>query len=311
MLKKLLPLVALVLLPGYSYSDSITPYYGSTGNAVTDQSLRWSMDNVLPGPPGLDINGVIYNYTIQKETGDHVDVYVQNENATGTGYIFREHDEWRPGSLGGTQINKVVPVVPTNRALWGDGSIEVQGPGSVTDANVVYTYTVDPCYDPQFNPGCPGYKPPKYDIPGSDYEIYDVMNDPFVDLDRSRCKPGETDGECLERLEEEELSEEELAEKEAEEKKDREMRLEAALSAADNSAMFAEALAQSQVLAAMDLATNMNNYYSQNIAGGTYNETVRLVDSQLPENRRGLRNGLAQQLLHQQMVDSQYKKGEQ
>jgi hypothetical protein len=40
--------------------------------------------------------------------------------------------------------------------------------------------------------------------------------------------------------------------------------------------------------------------------GGVYEETTTLKDSQLPENPRGLRNGLAQQLLHEQMVGEQY-----
>jgi hypothetical protein len=33
-----------------------------------------------------------------------------------------------------------------------------------------------------------------------------------------------------------------------------------------------------------------------------------LQDKQIPENKNGLRNGLAQQLLHEQMVDMQYGK---
>ena len=111
MLKKKLLLAWVVLLPSYSYSDSITPYYGYTGNAAAGGNT-WSMGTVLPDPPGLDINGVIYNYTINKDVDDSVKVHVQNENALGTGYIFRETDQWNPGSLGGTQINKAVPVIP-------------------------------------------------------------------------------------------------------------------------------------------------------------------------------------------------------
>ena len=104
-------MAALVFWPSYSSSESITPYFGTTGNAAAGGN-SWIMNNVLPTPPGLDINGVIYNYTIQKNVDDSVNVHVQNENANGTGYIFRETDEWKPGSLGGTEIRKVVPVVP-------------------------------------------------------------------------------------------------------------------------------------------------------------------------------------------------------
>jgi hypothetical protein len=32
-----------------------------------------------------------------------------------------------------------------------------------------------------------------------------------------------------------------------------------------------------------------------------------LVDGKIPENKRGLRNGLAQQVLHEQMMELQYQ----
>jgi hypothetical protein len=35
-----------------------------------------------------------------------------------------------------------------------------------------------------------------------------------------------------------------------------------------------------------------------------------LQDAQLPDSKSGLRNGFAQQLLHQQMVEMQYKNEE-
>ena len=311
MLKKLLFLGWVVFLPSYSYSDSITPYYGSTGNAITDQSLRWSMPNVLPEPPGLDINTVIYNYTIRKETEDHVTVNVQNENAAGNGYIFRETDEWKPGSLDGTQINKVIGVGSVHRSLWGDGSIDVQGNGSVEDAKVVYTYTVDPCYDPQFDPNCPGYKVTIPDIPVINYDdLYNVFDDDNVNLSRQTCKEGDISAQCKAILDEEEegKSEEELEKEAEEEERDSKERLEKALAAADNSVMFAEALAAAQILDAVNAATNVQDYYSKTIPGGAYNESVVIVDKQLPENKRGLRNGLAQQLLHNKMVDMQYNR---
>jgi hypothetical protein len=295
MSRTLLLWAVLVLLPGYSYSESIAPYYGTTGNAITDQSLRWSMDNVLPNPPGLEIDNVIYNYTIRKQTEDQVDVFVSNETADGTGYIFREHDEWRPGSQDGTQINKVVGVGTVHRDLWGDGSIEVEGPGSVENPNLIYTYRVDPCYDPQFSAACPGYKPPEIDLP--EIDIYDGTE--YANREQY------SDDELYD--DEEEKSDEEKEKEEAEEEKDSKERLEKALAAADNSALFAQALAQGQLLQSINNATNMNSYYAASIQGGTYKESIQLTDTQLPDNRRGLRNNLAQQRLHQQMVDEQYK----
>ena len=305
MLKKLLPLVVLVSWAPYCYSDSITPYYGQTGNAAAN-GLNWSMGNILPTPPGLDINAVIYNYTINKQVNDSVTVHVQNEKANGTGYIFRETDEWQPGSLGGTQINKAVPVVPTNRELWGDGSIVTEGDGYVTEPRVVYSYKVDPCYDPQYDPNCPGYTVPVPDVPEVSYEIYDATQDMFDT--NAVCVEGDTSSQCQASREAGEDSEtdEEKAEREEEEEKDSKERLEKALSAADNSAMFSQALAQSRVLDQMNLTTDMNAYYAATIPGGTYAESVTLVDKQLPDNKQGLRNNMAQQKLHQEMVDAQY-----
>lgn len=306
MLKKLLLSVGLVLWGSYSYSESITPYYGTTGNAAADNALRWSMGSILPEPPGLDINGVIYNYTINKDVDDQVDVHVQNENALGTGYIFRETDRWMPGSLGGTEINKVVPVVPgIPRAAWGDGSIEVEGNGSVSNPSVRYSYRVDPCFDPQFDPNCPGYKAPVVDVPTYEIDLTSLYDTQNVDYDRNLSAE---ERERLEDDDEDSKSEEELEEEEEKEKEERAMRLEKALAEADNSVMFAQALAQAQILAAANAVTNITSYYSTNIPGGTYKENVVLVDKELPNSKRGLRNGLAQQLLHEQMIDMQYNR---
>jgi len=285
-------MVALVFWPSYSSCNDLAPYHGSTGNAASN-GHNWSMSDVLPTPPGLEINGVIYNYIIQKNINDSVNVHVQNENADGTGYIFRETDQWKAGSLGGTEIRKAVPVIPgIGRDLWGDGSIEVEGPGSVEDANVIYTYKVDPCYDPQFNPGCPGYVPDLPD-PFNVDELYSLLNESIELADN------ETD---LDIYDDEEESSEEDEEDEEREK----MRLEAALSAVDNSEMFANAFAQAQILAAMNNAIQMSNYYAGNVPGGEYKDSQVLIDKKIDDNKKGLRNGLAQQLLHEEMVSMQY-----
>jgi len=51
----------------------------------------------------------------------------------------------------------------------------------------------------------------------------------------------------------------------------------------------------------------MNTYYAASIPGGQYKETVVLKDAQINDNKQGLRNGLAQQLLHEKMIEEQYK----
>jgi len=293
MLKKLLLMGVLVYWPSYCYSESIQPYFGTTPNAAAGGNT-WIMNNVLPTPPGLDINGVIYNYTIQKDVNDSAKVHVQNENANGIGYIFRETDEWQAGSLGGTEIRKVVPVIPNlARELWGNGSIEIEGNATVEDPNVVYMYKVDPCYDPQFDPNCPGYK---VQIP--EIEIVDIDSIYSSNSETIEIATTETDYDIYE--------EDELLESDEEDEEKEKMRLEAALAAVDNSEIFANAFAQAQILISMNMAIQMNSYYAANIQGGIYNDSLTLVDKKIEDNKQGLRNGFAQQLLHEQMIQEQY-----
>jgi|TARA_A200000159_G_scaffold3696_1_gene3730 hypothetical protein len=257
------------------------------------------MGNVLPeGVPGLDIQNVIYSYRIQKETGEWVTVFVQNEFAEGAGegYIFRERDDWLPGSLSGTRIQKAVPVGNLPRALWGDGSIEVEGNGSVDDASVVYTYKVTPCFDPQFDPNCPGYKLPVPDIPeiGLD-DVYNVFDDEAVDLDRNTAMAEDDEND----------EENEAEDTEAKEDERRKYRLEKAMSVADTAALFAQNDMINQMNAVSQTAIT-TAYLPLNIPGGSYNDTLVYRDVGMSDGKKGLRNGLAQQLLHTQMVDKQY-----
>ena len=295
MLKRLLLGALVAFSPSYSYSESIQPYFGTTPNAAAG-GHTWSMGTVLPTPPGLDINGVIYSYTPNKNTEDDMKVHVQNEKVGG-GYIFRETDDWS-GAPGGIEIRKVVPVIPQlPRELWGDGSIEVEGTGTVEDANVIYSYKVDPCYDPQFDPNCPGYVAPVPVIPEIDVStIYDATEDEYVTLSSEETITIEENEQVLEEIDEEE--------EEEEEKRKREYRLQAL--ADTNAALL---IAQDLQLLAMNRAVQTiidNTYLKTSIPGGEYKDTLVLVDKKIDENKQGLRNGLAQQLLHEQMVDMQY-----
>jgi hypothetical protein len=223
-------------------------------------------------------------------------VNVQNENALGTGYIFRETDDWT-GKAGGVEIRKVVPVANIPREYWGTGSIDVQGTGTVTDASVVYSYRVDPCYDPQFDPNCPGYKPYIPDI-----DIIDV-----ADLYDATAGDSDISTTDVDYKSEEELSEEEKKKRQEEEDKDSKERLEKALAAIDNSALFANAFDASKMLDQINSSVNMNPYYAAYIAGGEYNDSIELDGGNLPDNKNGRKYDLSSQKLHTEMVDMQYK----
>ena len=247
------------------------------------------MSQVLPDAAGLSVNGVVYQYTAVKETEDGMIVYVQNENAEGDGYIFREVDDW--SGLPGETINKLVAVNNIPITAWGNGSIEIEGKGSVEDPNVIYTYKIDPCYDAQADPSCPGYVPPIETPEIEPIEIYDALNDQAV-LEATE----ETDPELYDRDKKRQRDSEENAENP----------LEAALAAIDNALTLAADVSQEAMMADMARIDTFTPYYQASIAGGVYQETVSLPKTDIPDNKAALRNNLAQQILHEKMIQSQY-----
>jgi len=272
------------------YSDTI---YGITGNAARDDTLNWVMTNILPKQAGLQVNNVFYRYTTVKDREDDMLVHVQNENARGDGYIFRETDDW--SGLGGNSITKSVPVPLIPIDFWGRGSIEIEGKGQVVDTEVVYGYQFDPCFDPQSNPTCPGYKDP-FAVAMENIEVVDPLDEDYVqdELDRKANMRAEDEEE--ERRERRKL---------AEQVEESDARLENLLGMATVTEFSAEQVALHNSLIALK---GIPVGYTYSIEGGTYSDTVVLVDAKLPRSRKGLRVGLAQDLKHQELVNLQYAK---
>jgi len=278
-----LAVLALVFSGSYSYSEF---EYGTTNN-VADNRLNWVMKNVLPDASNLSVNGVFYQYTPVKVKEDAMKVHVQNENALGSGYIFRETDDWT-NQVGGIPINKVVGVANIPEAAWGDGSIEVEGTGSVIDTRVIYSYQYDnTCANPIDDPTCPSYNDAIQSVLNSISEPvpYDTTSDVKLVLD-------------------------EKVELEEEEEEQDEDRLEKALSAVDVGVLDANTIAQDNLLLSLTAGVSVQSYYDKRIQGGVYEDTVDMSTVQMPDNVSGARVGLAQQLKHNQMVDMQYKLGE-
>ena len=263
--------------------------YGSTANAAFF-GMNWVMSNVLPQQAGLEVGTVIYRYTTVKDESADMVVHVQNENALGNGYIFRETDDWS-GQPGNT-ISKIVPVNNIPIGFWGNGSIEVEGEGQVVDPNVIYTYKYDPCFDAQSDPSCPGYIPPIPDPPPPPPEIYNALDDEAVQEATEETDPELYDRDNRRRREER-----------AEEGK----RLERGLAAAENALNISSELAQDFMIDLLANEARFNPYFVQTIPGGVYTETVALPTKDIPDNGRALRNNLAQQLLHEQMIEAQYE----
>jgi len=278
-----LAVLALVFSGSYSYSEF---EYGTTNN-VADNRLNWVMKNVLPDASNLSVNGVFYQYTPVKVKEDAMKVHVQNENALGSGYIFRETDDWT-NQVGGIPINKVVGVANIPEAAWGDGSIEVEGTGSVIDTRVIYSYQYDnTCANPIDDPTCPSYNDAIQSVLNSISEPvpYDTTSDVKLVLD-------------------------EKVELEEEEEEQDEDRLEKALSAVDVGVLDANTIAQDNLLLSLTAGVSVQSYYDKRIQGGVYEDTVDMSTVQMPDNKSGARVSLAQQIKHNEMVDMQYKLGE-
>jgi hypothetical protein len=275
----------LALWPSYSQCEPYT--YGTTGNAA-GTSLNWTMANVLPEGIGLDVNGLIYKYSTVKNPEDDMLVHVGNLNANGDGYTFKETDDWSGVPSNTIAKSFALPNIPS--AHWGNGSIEVEGTGEVKDAIVIYSYRLDKCFDPQADPSCAGYRRPV--PPVIEYEIYNALDDNAV-VDNIDVK---ADADY----------DEDEAKRDEDEEKEEQTRIELGLAQAENALTLTLDQGQSQIINAMNSSTNIDTYYNSKINGGIYKDKVVLNGGNLPDNKKGLRNNLAQQLLHNQLVDLQY-----
>ena len=284
--------MALGLLVCSSYSYSEEAIYGSTANAAQD-TLNWVMRNILPQQAGLAVNGVVYRYTTIKETEDAMVVSVQNENARGTGYIFRETDDWT--GLPSNTISKAIPINNIDISYWGDGSIDWTGNGQVIDQSVIYTYYYEPCIDPQSNPSCDGYVDP-----------YSVVEDAMTSNESEQeIIQAELDRKAQRKIQIEEEEEEErkkIARRKREEL--REESLEKLLGVVNTTLLSQEQLMKHELLKASNYLPQI---YFADVKGGAYKDVPMLVDKKLPDNSKSRRASLASQLLHQEMVDLQYE----
>jgi len=284
-MKRHLWVVVLSLVySSYSYSEEV---YGSTNNAAA-AGLNWVMTNILPEYAGLEVNGLVYQYTAVKDPESDMIVYVQNEYADGNGYIFRNADDW--SGLPGNTINKSFVFPNLSAELWGPGSIEIDGEGEVVDPSVVYTYKYDTCYDPQSNPDCPGYE-----------EVVEVPEIPFSDPLEDQLILEEINKQA-------EIDREQEEEDRRRRQKESKVKgaLEKLLADSTNPELIS---AEAEKMAVALFNVTLPTSYYNLLQGGEYVETVQLDGGDIQDNRRARRASFAQQLLHQQIVNSQYETG--
>jgi len=241
------------------------------------------MNTVLPDQYNLKVNGVFYKYTPIKNRSDDFKVTISNTD------VFSHTDDWS-GKSGGIEMRKMIGFEYIPRELWGDGSITLDGTGTIQNPSVVYTYRYeDGCTSPLDNPTCDGYTDAVMDLVPDTIitEIYNALDDDNVKQEESEV----------------DYKEEEQEQEDVKEEDD----LERALAINEEILDFGNVIAQNQMLDAMNSSIQMNTYYDKTIDGGQYNETVVLKDNDLPDNKEGRRMSLGTQILHDKMVNIQYK----
>ena len=275
----------LLLLPLYSFSYE----FGYTSNAAL-YGNTWKMNTGTLGvsaEEGLDISGVLYNYTTVKNVVDDFTVTIESDKVGG-GYVFQEKHDW-DGQYSGT-VQNVIPLPYTPVEQFGDGRIKGTGSGSIEDVTILYMYRWDLCRNAQNDENCPNYIPPLPVIPV--IEIYDALDDEFVEQATEK-----SDDKLLDKEEEERETEEEDEEKE---------RLEIAMAATENALTIANTASQASILKQINKATNINSYYVAQIQGGVYRDTTQLDGGKVVDNKLVFRS-LTQEQLHNEMIQEQYK----
>jgi len=280
-----------VLLLLLSYSFSVHAYsFGYTPN-VAINGLEWTMTPTYLGADGIggmDVSGVTYKYTPIKNKEDDYIVTLENDKVGG-GYVFQDLQDWSQRE-GGTEIRRTIALPYTPLAVFGAGRLKEEGTGSIENADVRYIYRFDPCFDPQSDPNCPGYKKPK-PPPLPEIPDYDALQDESVAIAQA-----ETDRKLLD---------DEQAEKEDEEEEEEES-LEFMLADVENALTIANEIAQSVILQQLNNVTNLTNYYVSTIPDNYYPDAVALQGGTIVDNRRALRS-LSQDARMNEMIEEQYK----
>ena len=155
---------------------------------------------------------------------------------------------------------------------------------------MIYSYQFDPCAVVLSDPSCPGYaealaallaeqallnKQVEPDNPYDNDEVQEVLN--------SETKLTEERNESVK------------------EENEEENRLNT------NNEILEQYAGQAGLLDAYSIQEQaLNDYYTTDIPGGIYNETVEFEPNELADNRRALRN-FASDTLHRRIVRSQYE----
>ena len=243
--------------------------------------MTWTMMNIIPQYTGLTVNGVTYEYTAVKTQNDNMVVNIQNKDTRSNSYIFRSTDDW--SGLKGNTITKAIPVNNIPGTYWGPGEITVDGKGEIKNPSVKYKYSYDTCASAKTDPKCPGYVPPLTK------EVIDPADDDLLKKTLADKVYKETEKQVQFELSEKKKKEE-------------------IIKKVVKISLISDKDAQRAL--EFEMMNNIPGYnlYTVSMPGGVYNDVLKYPEKHLPDNRRGRSLGLAQERMHNTMVDLQYDK---
>lgn len=250
------------------------------------------MTDVLPRTTGLDIDGISYRYTLDKNIEDAATVYIRNQHATGEGYIYERNDVW-DGLPGNTKVG-YDPLPSLNASLFGEGEIGVDGSGTISDVSIYYNYSYDTCINPLSSPTCPGYLDALYQYLLDNGLLNGNIDDPYY----NEWVQAQLEQETT--VEEDVFSNEEEIEEES-----KELDIEAALSVSGAAEKITNTEQQERILAQLAAIRKLDIYYSKEISGGVYEDSIKLLDSKIIDNKKAL-NNLINDSKHREIIRSQY-----
>ena len=160
--------------------------------------------------------------------------------------------------------------------------------------------------DPQYSPLCPNYTPQQESsttVVVAALPVQNTIPDPIVIIEATVEESTDNESEMTEELDEEEGSDSKR-EKVKELVKDKLKSLAEDLAAAAD--VEAQMALQAQILALMSYVPGFSAYNAIVPDGLLYVSENPYEDLYVPDSRQGLRNGLAQELKHREMVQSQY-----
>ena len=188
-----------------------------------------------------------------------------------------------------------------------------------SQSSLTLTYSSNPCYNnPLYDPACIGYAEAIAELILEQQELA-IASIPEQEIFYEEPIQNITSNENSMGMENTQTqsqsssssNQDDTEKKETKEKKLKEAAKEIAAGLqeqiVESENMSEQQLAQAEMLVMMNYAPGFNSY-KLTLPGGTYPDVPFYPPSTMPDSKSGARNNLAQQLLHQEMIDMQYRR---